>query len=107
MAFFRPKDPFIVSTPHFLGSKFEYYFTIQEPTLRASRNFRHWFFSGLQELDYFFLNLSCMRMVMGVCVQTSYVIRHKNKQNIPKTCTNGIFAVPLQAIFPKHQELWN
>ena len=23
MPFFRPKDPFIVSTPHFLGSKFE------------------------------------------------------------------------------------
>ena len=42
MPFFRPKDPFIVSTPHFLGSKFEYYFTIQEPTLSASRNFRHW-----------------------------------------------------------------
>ena len=23
MPFFRPKDPFIVGTPHFLGSKFE------------------------------------------------------------------------------------
>ena len=27
MAFFRPNDPFVVSTPHFLGSKFEYSLT--------------------------------------------------------------------------------
>ena len=27
MAFFRPSDPFVVSTPCFLGSKFEYFLT--------------------------------------------------------------------------------
>ena len=27
LAFFRPSDPFVVSTPCFLGSKFEYFLT--------------------------------------------------------------------------------
>ena len=35
MAFFRPSDPFVTNTPHFLGSKFEYYLTKQQLQIDA------------------------------------------------------------------------
>ena len=44
MPFFRPSDPFVTNTPHFLGSKFEYYLTKSRSPEFEIRVCRAWVF---------------------------------------------------------------
>ena len=42
--YFRPSDPFVISTPHFLGSKFEVFLTKSRSAEFENRVCRAWAF---------------------------------------------------------------